>query len=527
VIIDNVIKIAKFGTDTCRSIGSKLGLSKSSVNRSQQKINNRSDVDGAAFFETKDGQQWLIKMVVATIFVFGIIAGVGAERIAVFFSLLSINAFVGLSASSVKSIENQIDVLILKYKNIWDNKIKDKASELTITPGGDETFFESLMIIVLMDLQSGFIFTENIEEKRDHETWEKVSEPWLPKFKILRCFVSDKAKAILKLATKTLNITRIPDLFHIMNDISSTMKYSFSRLVKTKYKLIETLKKESANGLDTVKSKAKLAALLLSINNINHKQKQYQKNLRKLSLLLHPFSVLSNKEQTTEYIEKEMMKSISVIKSIKEEFSISDKQKKLNRAEKQIPDAAKQIDMWWQWIHTSLDNIDLSPQEKEWLLYYLMPSIYWKNQINKTRSKIIKRFYRLSLNSAKTKLDSHHLSQNLLNNKQFILKWECWAEEMSAIFLRTSSAIEGRNGWLSQIHFNGRGLSSDRIHSQTTIHNYFLKRSNGSTACERLSGIKPANLFEYIIENIGALPEPRKGKAKKCLNPLVLKAVPH
>ena len=108
MIINNIVKIAQFGKDARSSIGAKLGLSKSSVNRSQQKISKRSHIDGAIFFETDEGQKWLIKLVVATIFVFGIIAGIGSERIAVFFSLISITAFIGLSASSVKNIENQI-----------------------------------------------------------------------------------------------------------------------------------------------------------------------------------------------------------------------------------------------------------------------------------------------------------------------------------------------------------------------------------------------------------------------------------
>ena len=53
MIIDNVIKIAQLGKETCRAIGAKLGLSKSSVNRSQQKINKRSHIEGATFFETE------------------------------------------------------------------------------------------------------------------------------------------------------------------------------------------------------------------------------------------------------------------------------------------------------------------------------------------------------------------------------------------------------------------------------------------------------------------------------------------
>ena len=86
---------------------------------------------------------------------------------------------------------------------------------------------------------------------------------------------------------------------------------------------------------------------------------------------------------------------------------------------------------------------------------------------------------------------------------------------MTNIFLRTTSAIEGRNGWLSQIHFSGRGLTTKRIKSQTAIHNYYLKRKDGTTACERLSKIKPTDLFDFIMGNIGELPALRAMESRR------------
>ena len=105
-------------------------------------------------------------------------------------------------------------------------------------------------------------------------------------------------------------------------------------------------------------------------------------------------------------------------------------------------------------------------------------------------------------------------------------EWMKWAQQMTDMFLRTTSAVEGRNGWLSQIHFNGRGLSKKRLESQTAVHNYFLQRADGSTACERLTGEKPEDLFEFIMSNIGPLSEPRKRKIKQKINPLILQGVP-
>ncbi len=97
---------------------------------------------------------------------------------------------------------------------------------------------------------------------------------------------------------------------------------------------------------------------------------------------------------------------------------------------------------------------------------------------------------------------------------------------MCRLFIRTTSAVEGRNGWLTQIHFNGRGLPEKRIQSQTAIHNYFLKRSDGTTACERLSGIKPDDMLAYILSNVDPLSQPRRRKVKGTTKPLILRGVP-
>ena len=83
---------------------------------------------------------------------------------------------------------------------------------------------------------------------------------------------------------------------------------------------------------------------------------------------------------------------------------------------------------------------------------------------------------------------------------------------MVSKFQRSSSAVEGRNGYLSQVHHNRRGLSSKRLHVSTVIHNFSLKRSDGTTAAERLFGQKFPDLFEYLVENIGELPHPRKSR---------------
>lgn len=518
--------ITTHGNKSCRKLAELCGASKSGVGRYAQKSSRRSHLAGAGFFETTEGQNWILRLVVATVFIFGISAGVGSEKLALFLNLIGISLFAAVSASSLKKLENQVDDTIALYQQRHDKKVKEKASSISITPGGDETFFENLMVLVCMDLGSGFIFHETISEKRDHKSWEETSTPWLSKFKTSRCFLSDKAKALLKLAHTTLKVDRIPDLFHMMNDISKVMKFSFHRIRLSTEKLLTEAKSKLDKGIELTVNSAIIADASSKLKRLSHQKISYQKNLRKLSTSLHPFEILSNKPLTSVAVEVKMHSSLGRIKEIQEDLAITDSSNRLKRVERQIPDAAKQIDLWWQWAKNSLESADISAELKDWLLTCLLPSVYWKSRLKKTSSKKIKRFYKLSDVAADNKLMVNPFTTIILHGRHNELKWRTWAEEMSNIFIRATSAIEGRNSWLSQIHFNGRGLSQKRLKSQCAINNYFLERSDSTTACERLAGIKPDNMFEFIVQNIGELAEPRKRKSKDPNNPLISHGVP-
>ncbi len=521
----NLIDLLKScSTQSCRKLAKQLNRSKSSVQREKTKINNRAHFLGAEFFESDDGQQWIQRLVVVTILVFGIIAGVGAERIAWYFSMIYISAFAATSTSKIAAMENQIDGLILKYQAAMDAKVLEKASAIDIMPGCDETYFERLMILVMMDLNSGFIFHEKPADKRDHKTWEAATLSWIPKFKSTRCFVSDKARALLKLAKDTLKVDRIPDLFHMMHDISKTMRYSFHRLKSSGEKTIDEINTLILKGESVDKNTQLLHDEEAKLQSITKSQKTYQKNLRRLSTVDHPFAVLTSAHQNAAIVEKTMHSSLVAIRAIKEQFNISDAKNRLDRVERQIPDAAKQIDNWWGWVHNSLEGSAPNPELKEWLLNHLLPFVYWRSRLRKTRSKTIKWYYLRSLKNAEIKLSQHSLTK--LHQEGDEPLWWQWAEQMCQLFIRTTSAIEGRNGWLAQMHFNGRGLSEKRIQSQTAVHNYFLKRGDGTTACERLSGIKPDDLLTYILDNIDPLSQPRRRKNQESAKSLISQSVP-
>ncbi len=80
---------------------------------------------------------------------------------------------------------------------------------------------------------------------------------------------------------------------------------------------------------------------------------------------------------------------------------------------------------------------------------------------------------------------------------------------MVAKFQRTTSAIEGRNGYLSRLHHSGRGLSEKDLQVLSVIHNFDLHRADGSTAAQRFFGRTFPPLFSWVFGQMGDLPADR------------------
>ena len=57
---------------------------------------------------------------------------------------------------------------------------------------------------------------------------------------------------------------------------------------------------------------------------------------------------------------------------------------------------------------------------------------------------------------------------------------------MVSNYQRTSSAVEERNGYLTRLHHSDRGFSKQTLKTLTIIHNFHLKRPDGTTAAQRL-----------------------------------------
>jgi hypothetical protein len=86
---------------------------------------------------------------------------------------------------------------------------------------------------------------------------------------------------------------------------------------------------------------------------------------------------------------------------------------------------------------------------------------------------------------------------------------EAKARRCAAIFQRSSSCVEGRNGQLSLKHHALHQLTPRKLLALTTLHNYGLQRPDGTTAAERFYGSRPQDLFAWLLRHLSPPALPR------------------
>lgn len=505
-----------------RTIAKRIGISKSSVARHQKTINNRQQHPESYLWETAEGAAWLRLLVLAVIYFFGIKKGIGADSLSEFFQALNLDLRIGCSASTLRKIEGQMREKIVAYGEAQSESFQGK-NPISIVMGMDETFYE-VPILVAMELASGFIFTEVKCEDRTYATWWKQVSKWFNAEEFhCRVLVSDGAKALVKLAVSGLGCLSVPDLFHLERGLCKSMGTSLARqqmqLQKQEHTLQEQIKTNSSPEITTQLQDLQWQQQILETDH-----QDYQNSLHSLSQTIHPFCLKTGESQLGLELSANLQAPLATLTRLSQTYAQTTSQAALVRWQQQVPALSNLLHAWWIWVMESLSTQTQEPETQNWVLTHLLPWAYWHQQSEKNRTPQLLQAYQQATKNAHQRLLSHDFTQTLTQIQQ--QHWIDWALWICTKFQRTSSAVEGRNGYLSGLHHSNRGFTEQTLKVLTIIHNFDLKRPDGTTAAQRLFGQPFPNLFESVVQNMGELPSPRQSKKTHNLKPLTLHSVP-
>ena len=522
-------KIASRGKQGVRALGILINRSKSSVSRLMRAQARRDQHPESSFWETDAGAAWLRRLVFATLYKFGMQGHAGADALSDFFKMIRIDMHVGVSSGAVLKQLKRMEELLPIFQKRCEAVIPAGTRKAVLA--ADETFFDQMMILVLMDLSSGYLVLESIQNDRTFETWFAAAQPRLKTLGIeVNHAISDRAKALIKLAVTGFKCASGADVFHEQYGIGKWLSSALGRR-KAKAKV---QCEEAENALKTKSSKVNIEKMAVlqaqrtsaqeALENAEKVQQEYREELQGIAEEVHPFSPEQTICRTAKSVAVGLEKRAQTIESLAVREGIADKHSAMKKFRAQIPSLSSHVSVWWLWVEKILLDLSVDTATQHWLKESLLPVLYWHHQMHKTQNRAHRIDYREAWQRAVRhfEADPFRLGLSISQLEQWVERGELMVRQ----FHRSSSAVEGRNGRLSQLYHNGRGLTKNRLAALTVIHNYDLRRADGTTAAQRLFGPPFPDVFEWLISQMGELPLSRKPRKRIKHNPLILQCVP-
>jgi Family of unknown function (DUF6399)/IclR helix-turn-helix domain len=502
-------------TQSIRRMAQQTGLSKSSVHRLTQAMERRNSHPESWFWETAEGRQWLTRLVVATLYTFGLQRGVGLDTMSAFFAHLHLETQVGCSPSALRGVMQALEAALLETAATWEQEECASGKAREIIGAVDETFLER-MLLVFMDLATGYLVLEEIADDRTYATWKALVEERLKDLGTgVLYMVSDRAKALIQLAEQGLECLSMPDFFHVVHDIVKSyslplgqrLRHARQELTKAQ----EALARRQAQlpvAQDDPEAIAVVAARQTAVVRWEEAHNSYRDLLETLSLTLHPFRIADSAPQTSAQVASHLQATVTAIEGLAQYHQLPVRHAAMTKVRKQLPALAAVVDFWWAGVRRDLAHAAISPLWQGWAEEALLPRVYWEHQVAHTRCPRRKAKLRHALEAMQGAFAQHALTRCLPPHA--LQAWQAWASHRVSTFQRASSAVEGRNGTLAQLHHNQRGVPKHRYKVWMVLHNFDCRAGDGTTPASRFFRRSFPDLFETAFSHIEALPQPRR-----------------
>jgi IclR helix-turn-helix domain len=369
-------------TQSVRRMAQPTGLSKSSVHRLTQAMERRNSHPESWFWETADGRQWLTRLVVATLYTFGLKRGVGLDTMSEFFARVHLETQLGCSPSALRGVMQALEAALLETAAAWEQEGQARGEVREIIGAVDETFLER-MILVFMDLATGYLVLEEIADDRTYATWKVLVEERLKSLGTgVLYVVSDRAKALIQLAEQGLECLSMPDFFHVVHEIIKSYSLALGRHRRQAHQALKQAQEALARcqerpHADHAAPEATMlvAARQTEVSRWEEAHNSYRGLLETLSLTLHPFRIADSAPQTSAQVASHLQATVAAIEGLAQGQQLPVRHAAMTKVRKQLPDLAAVVDFWWAGVRRDLAHAAISPLWQRWAEESLLPRV--------------------------------------------------------------------------------------------------------------------------------------------------------
>ena len=408
-----------------------------------------------------------------------------------------------------------MEAALLETTVAWEQEGQTSGEVRESMGAVDETCLEQ-MLLVCLDLPTGSLLLAAVAEERTSPPWKALVEERLTALGAhVRSVVSDRAKALLHLAETGLECLSMPACFHVIHDlvqssaltIGQRWRHAQQELTKAQEALARRQGRRHGEQ-DTAEAQALVAARQAELTRGDEAHHRYRGHLEPLSRTLHPFRLSDSTPQTAAQVESQLTATGEASEVFAPCPQLPARHDTMAKVRKQLPALAALVDFWWDGVPQDLAPCRLSPRWQQWGHECRLPRVYWATQGPRTRCRRRKATIQEALDTVCAAFAQHPIPPRLA--PQVLAAWQAGATDRVKAFQRASSAVEGRNGILSQLPHNQRGLPTRRAKVWTVLHNCDCRAADGTTPASRFFRQAFPDLFETVVSQVEDLPRPRQ-----------------
>ena len=513
-----------------RDFAKKTGVPRSTL-RYWVARKNSIDADPVliAFFESPVGIAFLHRLVTSAHVSFTKAGTASIHNVSDFLDRSGLSPFVASSYSCQRRVSEQLDENIIQYGKIEDERLGQQMPGKIITLCEDETLHPEICLVAIEPV-SNFILVERYAMNREAKTWNEAVNDALGNLPLEVIQVaSDEGRSLISHALKGLKVHHSPDCFHVIYEIGKgTCGALMSNVKKAEKEYEKTVKqthdieheKERFDGADK-RPRGRRPHFEKRIEQAKGQEQQAEEDLDQARLnheivrsakadigqVYHPYNLETGQKQDSETVSDLLADCFDRIHTATADLTDRCK-KRVDKAQRVVGGMVATISFFFQMIEIYLENMQLSNRDKHLMYNYLIPGHYLKQAAGKERD-------------VDRKADILQKAQELLSivvslgdpldecSDCKMEKLEKAARDCAQLFQRSSSCVEGRNAQLALRHQGIHRLSDQLLKALTVVHNYYIKRRDGTTAAERFFEAKPNDLFDFLLNHVDYPVRPR------------------
>lgn len=488
-----------------------------------RKATIKADPALIAFLESPVGLAFLHQLVGALHLVFTQVGSSGIRLVCQFLELSALDRFVASSYGAQQQVSRRMQTEIGAFAAQERTRLAQSMSPKKITVCEDETFHPETCLVAIEPV-SDFILLEKYAGHRDAETWDqalKQAVDGLP-VEVVQS-TSDEAKGILAHVREGLGAHHSPDLFHAQQELHKATSLALQAQASQASQRLEQAEKQTQCAKEEFQhflkqppkpgfppdfpkriAQARQAETEAreELEAAQTRREQMREAIQGISEAYHPYDPANARAVQAVEVERRLEARFARIDRLAEDAGLSDGGRaRIEKARRLIKSFVATIAFFHLQVRLWVSELALAPEAEQVVMNELIPALYLQRAAKKLPT---------AEQRAKVAAVSDPILARLRDPAGVFsalppedrAKIERVARECADLFQRSSSCVEGRNGQLALRHHSLHRLTREKLVALTAVHNYYVTRSDGTTAAERFFGSKPTDMFTWLLDRL-------------------------